>query len=212
MKRAVLYSDLPLIRDVVLTGMRERSAFDEVQLVTDPQMLHSALEKFQVDLLVLAVADMAHAVRLVNRCNGEMRGIRTVMVVPDASPEVTYLAFMAGASDLVSCRSDLNQLLDHIVQISEGKTVFRSSQLQMMESELKRDGILSLIQAKQIDREILAGVCEGLTDKEIAERVFLSPQTVRNKISSLLQRSGKSNRTQLALSYAPISEILKPSA
>lgn len=51
------------------------------------------------------------------------------------------------------------------------------------------------------DRRIIELVAEGLADKEIASLVFLSPQTVRNRISHILYVSGARNRTQLAVSF-----------
>lgn len=50
-----------------------------------------------------------------------------------------------------------------------------------------------------MNTRILCMVAEGLTNREIADRVFLSYQTVRNKISQLFDLTGATNRTQLAL-------------
>lgn len=51
------------------------------------------------------------------------------------------------------------------------------------------------------DREIVALVAEGLDNRQIAARVFLSEGTVRNRISAVLERTGLSNRTQLAVRW-----------
>lgn len=48
-------------------------------------------------------------------------------------------------------------------------------------------------------REILALVAIGLPNRDIAERMCLSYQTVRNRVSHLLDATGAINRTQLAL-------------
>lgn len=55
--------------------------------------------------------------------------------------------------------------------------------------------------ANQEDREIAMLVAAGLTDRQIARYVFLSPQTVRNRISRTLAALGLANRTQLAVCY-----------
>ncbi|MFM7263063.1 MAG: hypothetical protein ACKO1X_04855 [Acidimicrobiales bacterium] len=49
-----------------------------------------------------------------------------------------------------------------------------------------------------IDREIVSRIAVGLTDDEIAKGVYLSYQTVRNRISRMLEHSGSRNRTHLA--------------
>jgi DNA-binding NarL/FixJ family response regulator len=49
-----------------------------------------------------------------------------------------------------------------------------------------------------LDREILSLICVGMQDVDIANVVHLSTQTVKNRISAMLERSGLRNRTQLA--------------
>lgn len=51
------------------------------------------------------------------------------------------------------------------------------------------------------DRRIVEAVARGMCDKEIASVIFLSTQTVRNRISRILTSSGLRNRTQLAVTY-----------
>lgn len=51
------------------------------------------------------------------------------------------------------------------------------------------------------DEDIVRLITAGLSNNEIAERVFLSVQTVRNRISHMLEVSGARNRTHLATMY-----------
>lgn len=51
------------------------------------------------------------------------------------------------------------------------------------------------------EREIIEAVAEGLSNKEIAEKLFLSEGTVRNYISSVLEKLALRDRTQLAVFY-----------
>jgi DNA-binding NarL/FixJ family response regulator len=55
--------------------------------------------------------------------------------------------------------------------------------------------------ADDIDREILNLVSVGMQDADIAAVIHASPQTVKNRISAMLERSGLRNRTQLALMH-----------
>jgi len=67
---------------------------------------------------------------------------------------------------------------------------------------LAADGMIALKSLGTTDREILAYIAQGMTDKQISQRVYLSAQTVRNRISRLLGVLGRENRTQLALLIA----------
>ncbi|KFI50512.1 response regulator transcription factor [Bifidobacterium biavatii] len=49
------------------------------------------------------------------------------------------------------------------------------------------------------DRDITALVAEGLDNRDIAAKLFLSEGTVRNRISGILDKMGLTNRTQLAI-------------
>ena len=62
--------------------------------------------------------------------------------------------------------------------------------------------ILGISFIDQTDFEISIRVATGATDREIARDLRLSGQTVRNRISGLLSRSGCRNRTELALMHA----------
>jgi DNA-binding NarL/FixJ family response regulator len=42
-------------------------------------------------------------------------------------------------------------------------------------------------------------IARGFTDKEISETLFLNIQTVRNHVSKIMSKLGKTNRTQLAI-------------
>ena len=51
------------------------------------------------------------------------------------------------------------------------------------------------------ERAIVGLVAEGLDNKEIAARLYLSEGTVRNHISAILQKLALKNRTQLAIAF-----------
>lgn len=65
------------------------------------------------------------------------------------------------------------------------------------------DAYPSLVFANLTEREleIAMHVAEGLDNKEIASIVYASEGTVRNHISSILQKTGLHNRTQIAIAY-----------
>ena len=53
-------------------------------------------------------------------------------------------------------------------------------------------------------------VAEGLANKEIAERLYLSDHTVRNHVSRILQKLGLSRRTE-AVAFALRRRMVDPS-
>jgi DNA-binding NarL/FixJ family response regulator len=49
------------------------------------------------------------------------------------------------------------------------------------------------------DSDIMRCIAQGFTDKEISEALYLNIQTVRNHVSKIMSKLGKTNRTQLAI-------------
>jgi two-component system, NarL family, response regulator DevR len=57
----------------------------------------------------------------------------------------------------------------------------------------------ALAQLTDQERRILLLIAEGLTNRQIAERMFLAEKTVKNYVSSLLAKLGMERRTQAAV-------------
>jgi DNA-binding CsgD family transcriptional regulator len=62
-------------------------------------------------------------------------------------------------------------------------------------------GLEEITDGDPLNLQILSLLAIGRGDKEIAVSVFLSHQTVRNRVSAMIQRSGMRNRTELVLHY-----------
>lgn len=57
----------------------------------------------------------------------------------------------------------------------------------------------SIFTAREMD--IIVAIAEGLSNKEIAQKLFISEGTVKNHISTILEKGGLSHRTQVAVYY-----------
>ena len=61
---------------------------------------------------------------------------------------------------------------------------------------------LSILSSREI--EVLAHLTEGLTDREIAEALVISPRTVESHVSSILRKLGVRNRAEAARAYREV--------
>ena len=61
------------------------------------------------------------------------------------------------------------------------------------------DTLLSLLSSREL--EVLAHLTEGLTDREIAQALVISPRTVESHVSNILRKLGVRNRAEAARSY-----------
>lgn len=100
-------------------------------------------------------------------------------------------------------KQDFESLLPALKSVVNGQSVFGSEVVGKLPGFLnqteKFDGSTFGITAKEM--ELIELVADGLSNKEIAEKLFLSEGTVRNYLSSILEKLELRDRTQLAVFY-----------
>jgi two-component system response regulator DevR len=125
--------------------------------------------------------------------------------------EALFNAIMAGASGYILKQIHGSDLVDAIHRVAEGQSLL-DPQLTARVLTRLREGPASdpaLDQLTQQERRILALIAEGLTNRQIGERLFLAEKTVKNYVSSLLAKLGMERRTQAAV-YASHLEQQHP--
>lgn len=121
-----------------------------------------------------------------------------------------FAAVMAGASGYLLKEIRGNSLVEGIRQIAAGKSLLDPAVTGRLLSRLRdgddgKDSRLASLTPR--DREILALIADGLTNRQIGERLFLAEKTVKNQVSGLLAKLGMQRRTQAAVYGA---QMLRP--
>lgn len=100
-------------------------------------------------------------------------------------------------------KQDLEAIVPSIKAVKNGQSVFGRTIIDRLPQLLQMDKLVCLDEFKlnEKDLSILSLVAEGLNNKEIAKQLFLSEGTIRNYISSLLEKLELRDRTQLAVFY-----------
>ena len=144
-------------------------------------------------------------------------GARVVILTGVRDPEVHRRAVHLGAMGLVFKDKAAEVLLKAIEKVHAGEVWLDRSLTASVLSEMLHAGESKLANpdADKIasltgrEREILGLVCEGLKNKHIGERLFISEATVRNHLTSILSKLGLSDRFELAL-YSYRQHLAKP--
>lgn len=94
----------------------------------------------------------------------------------------------------------------------KGAAVVGAESAQVLFRDLRDRGTqLSRVQSlSEREREVLGLLAEGMTNREIAERLFISEKTVRNHVSGMLRKLSLRHRTEAALFAVPLKEHLRP--
>lgn len=110
----------------------------------------------------------------------------------------------AGVKGYILKNSPAERILSAIRVINAGGTVFQADVLEFIRGRVAQAGSGNnlfelLLSAREL--EIVKLIADGLSNKEICEKLFLTNGTVRNHISTILEKTGLEHRTQIAVQY-----------
>jgi DNA-binding NarL/FixJ family response regulator len=115
--------------------------------------------------------------------------------------EALFAAIMAGAAGYVLKQIRGTDLVDAVRRVASGQSMLDPAVTQRVLERI-RSGVEAPNELKSLteqERRILMHVAEGLTNREIAAKMFLAEKTVKNYVSSLLAKLGLERRTQAAV-------------
>lgn len=100
-------------------------------------------------------------------------------------------------------KQDYNSILPALHAVQSGQTVFGTEIMSKIPGLLqeKKHFDWEACEIGEKELQVISLVAEGLSNKEIAGRLFLSEGTVRNYISNILEKLALRDRTQLAVFY-----------
>jgi two-component system response regulator DevR len=115
--------------------------------------------------------------------------------------DALFAAVLAGASGYVLKEVRTSGLVDAIRQAALGRSLLDPALItQVMDRVRAGDAVDDRLAAlSERERDVLALITEGLTNRQIGERLFLAEKTVKNYVSSLLAKLGMKSRTQAAV-------------
>lgn len=123
---------------------------------------------------------------------------RRIVLAPHVPNSLIIQTAQAGLDDVVDMSTPAEVLLTTLRDSLSGKRSVLSHPIWRSIASPRDVHTIASPYRDTIDREIVSMIAAGLTDEEISHGVYLSCQTVRNRISRMLERSGARNRTHLA--------------
>jgi two-component system, NarL family, response regulator DevR len=127
--------------------------------------------------------------------------IKGLILTSYEDDEALFAAIMAGASGYVLKQIRGTDLVDAVRRVAAGQSLLDPAVTQRVLERI-RHGVeqpRELASLTDQERRILEFIAEGLTNREIANRMFLAEKTVKNYVSSLLAKLGLERRTQAAV-------------
>jgi DNA-binding NarL/FixJ family response regulator len=114
--------------------------------------------------------------------------------------EIYYLQMIeAGVKGIILKKSGKYELEQAIQEVLEGGNFFSQEILKKMAIRLNRKTADRYHQLTEREYEILIHVCNGLTNIEIADKLFISPKTVEVHKSNIFKKTDVKNSAQLVI-------------
>jgi DNA-binding NarL/FixJ family response regulator len=130
-------------------------------------------------------------------------GILVIMLLDSSKREIVLEAFRAGARGILSRHDSVETLSKCIRSVYEGQIWANSQQMSFAVESLASSPVvralngngLSLLSKREMD--VVRSLAEGLTNREIAERLGLSQHTIKNYLFRVYDKLGVSSRLEL---------------
>jgi DNA-binding NarL/FixJ family response regulator len=116
-------------------------------------------------------------------------------------PDLIGRALDVGARGYILKNSPVEQIGAAIVTVAQGGTVFAPDIIDYIRSVVHIPTATAFARLTERELEVVALVAQGLSNAQIAQRLYLSNGTVRNHISAILEKTGLEHRTQIAVRY-----------
>lgn len=191
--------------EVVRRGVRELLEADEDMVVVgEAGTAEEALSRIPATTPHVAVLDVrlpdGDGVEVCREIRSKHPEIACIMLTSFADDEAVYAAVMAGAAGYVLKQVRGSDLVQGIKRVAAGESlldpVVTTRLLDRLRHQGEDDELSSL---SDQERRILELISEGLTNRQIGERMFLAEKTVKNYVSGMLAKLGLERRTQAAV-------------
>lgn len=208
--KVVICDDHAMVRDALASIVNTESDISVVGVTKGVADTIALLSSEPVDVVVLDVRlEKESGIELARQIMADHPTTHVILLTSFASEGSLVQAYEIGASAFLLKSGDASGLVKAIRDAAAGIRLFNPSEVRAAAINLERNGLGAIRLLDANDRMIAALIAQGYSDKQIAETVYLGLQTVRNRVSRMLSRFDKQNRTQLALMFAEHESELK---
>jgi len=203
----VLVADNSPFHTQLLVGALSKEADLKIfSSVLDAASIVAASITHKIDVYVLSAfvdEDAERGLRILRELRETDARARAVILLDSSKVESVLDSFRAGARGVFDHRETPDELCRCIRQVHEGQVWINNKQTALVLESLASAPKLKTVNAKGMnllsnrEADVVRGVVEGLTNREIANRLGLSQHTIKNHLFRIFDKLGVSNRIEL---------------
>lgn len=203
--KLIIADDNSFIREglkIILTSYDE---FEVLDTVNDGQEAVEYCTDHDVDIALLDVRmpnlNGVEATKLIT----EQTNTKPIILTTFDDDEYIVDAVKNGAKGYLLKNNDPERIRDAIKSVYNGNSILQDIILEKIKGNLQeKEEVKTKIDTSKFterERDIMALIAKGYSNKEISKQLFISDGTVANYISSILGKTGLEHRTQIAIYY-----------
>jgi len=203
--------------EVVRRGVRELlEVEDDLEVVGEAGTAEEALARIPTASPDVAIIDMrlpdGNGVEVCREVRSRNPEIQCVVLTSFADDEALFDSIMAGAAGYLLKQIKGTDLVDAVRRVAAGQSLLDPSVTARVLERLRTGPAEDerLARLTEQERKILDLIAEGLTNRQIGERMFLAEKTVKNYVSNLLAKLGMERRTEAAVFAARLEKPNRP--
>jgi len=213
--RIFLVDDHEIVRRGVAEMLGEE---EDLEVIGEASSVTEALTRVPTSNADVAVLDIrlpdGNGIELCRELRSRLPELKCLMLTSFADDEALLDAIMAGASGFVLKQILGGDLVQAVRTVASGQSLLDARTTSALLNRIRKeretgDPVRSLTDQ---ERTVLDLIGEGLTNRQIAERMFLAEKTVKNYVSHLLAKLGMQRRTQAAVLASKLRKPGRPSA
>ncbi len=199
--------------EIVRRGLRELlEAEEDLVVAGEAGTAEEALARIPGVSPDVAVLDVrlpdGDGIEVCREIRSRLPQVNCLILTSFADDEALFSAILAGASGYVLKQVRGTDLVDAIRRVAQGQSLLDPTVTARVLERLRSpqgedDGLKGLTDQ---ERRILDHIAEGLTNRQIGERMYLAEKTVKNYVSNVLMKLGMSRRSEAAAYAARLAE------
>lgn len=183
---------------------------DDLEVVGEAESAATAMAVIRSCDPDIAVLDVrlgdGNGIEVCRDIRAEHPDVPCLMLTSFADDQALLDAALAGAAGYVLKEIRTNDLIESIRKVAAGAQLLDSAEVRIRMQRLKEteEGILQSLTPQE--RRIFDLIGEGMSNRQIAEEMYLAEKTVKNYVSNLFAKLGITRRTQAAALAARVDE------
>jgi DNA-binding NarL/FixJ family response regulator len=210
-RKIIIVDDHTLFRNGLRILLNSLNSYRVVGEAANGQEFLDLLDKTEVDLVLLDIdMPVMDGIAAAGLALQKYTNLKIITLSMYGEEDYYYKMVDAGVKGFLLKNSDMTEVKNALEAVYEGGNYFSSELLQTLVNSLRTSSKPKELHIELSEREIeiLILICQGFSNQEIAEQLFISKRTVDKHRANILEKSQCKNTAQLVM-YAIKNQLVE---